>query len=77
MSSDFPCIRLVLAQLNLLVGDLDGNARKIIQAGHQAQQQYKADMLVVPEQALIGYPAEDLLLQPQLCRCSVTQPLRK
>ncbi len=59
-------VRLVLAQLNPVVGDLDGNASKIIQAGHRAQQEYQADMMVVPEQALIGYPAEDLLLQPQI-----------
>lgn len=66
MSPDSSTIRLVLAQLNPVVGDLDGNATKIIQAGIQAEQEYQADMLIVPEQALIGYPAEDLLLQPQI-----------
>lgn len=59
-------ICLVLAQLDFTVGDLDGNAAKIIQAGQQAQREFQADMLVFPEQALIGYPAEDLLLQAQL-----------
>lgn len=80
MKPDSSAIRLVLAQLNPIVGDLDGNAEKIIRAGHRARQEYQADILVVPEQVLIGYPAEDLLLQPQLgklCDRSLTRIVKE
>lgn len=52
-----------LAQLNLVVGDVPGNAQKILLAAQQAQQQ-GADLLVTPELALCAYPPEDLLLRP-------------
>ena len=62
--ASFP-IKLVLAQLNMTVGDIEGNSEKIILAGKRSRELH-ADILVLPEQALIGYPAEDLLLQPHL-----------
>jgi len=62
-------LRLLLAQSNFLVGDIDGNAQKIIEICTQAQQQ-KADILLFPELALVGYPPEDLLLRPDMyLRC--------
>jgi NAD+ synthase (glutamine-hydrolysing) len=63
-------LRLVLAQSNFLVGDIDGNAQKIIDACAQARQQHQADIILFPELALVGYPPEDLLLRPDMyLRC--------
>ena len=55
--------QLCVAQLNFVVGDLTGNADKIIQAARQAHAQ-GAQLLLTPELALCGYAAEDLLLRP-------------
>ena len=57
-------LRLVLAQLNATVGDVPGNARRIEQAIRQAQS-WLADVVVVPELSVCGYPPEDLLLKPR------------
>ncbi|MCS6948700.1 MAG: NAD+ synthase, partial [Steroidobacteraceae bacterium] len=54
-------LRLALAQLNLLVGDIAGNAEKIRVAARRAQQEFGADLVICPELALSGYPPEDLL----------------
>lgn len=54
---------VALAQINATVGDFEGNARKIEQMARQAAAQ-GADLLLTPEMALTGYPAEDLLLRP-------------
>lgn len=56
-------VRVCIAQLNVLVGDLTGNARLVLEAAHQAYQQ-GARVLLTPELALTGYPPEDLLLRP-------------
>lgn len=56
-------IRLALAQINSTVGDLAGNASRIARDARRAADA-GADLLVVPEMALTGYPPEDLLLQP-------------
>ena len=52
-----------IAQLNYVVGDLPGNAQKIIDAAAQAHAQ-GANLLLTPELALSGYAAEDLYLRP-------------
>ncbi|HQQ70659.1 MAG TPA: NAD+ synthase [Alicycliphilus sp.] len=52
-----------IAQLNFVVGDLPGNARKIIRAAHEAHAA-GARLLLTPELALCGYAAEDLYLRP-------------
>jgi NAD+ synthase (glutamine-hydrolysing) len=57
-------LRLALAQVNVTVGDLEGNARKVIQYIQKAKG-YGADVVAFPELALTGYPPEDLLLKPQ------------
>jgi NAD+ synthase (glutamine-hydrolysing) len=63
-------LRLLLAQVNFLVGDIDGNTREIIDVCVQARQQHQADIILFPELALVGYPPEDLLLRPDLyVRC--------
>lgn len=58
-----PTLRLALAQLNVTVGDLDGNRRRIADALLRAKA-WQADLVVVPELAVTGYPPEDLLLKP-------------
>jgi NAD+ synthase (glutamine-hydrolysing) len=59
-------LRLALGQLNLLVGDISGNAEKMIAAARRARDELKAHVVVFPELALTGYPPEDLLLRPDL-----------
>jgi NAD+ synthase (glutamine-hydrolysing) len=55
-------LRVALGQLNMLVGDVAGNAKKIVAASEQACAELDADLLVLPELTLSGYPPEDLLL---------------
>jgi len=54
-------IRIALAQLDLFVGDVDGNATHIIDTARIARDQHRADLVLFPELALSGYPPEDLL----------------
>jgi NAD+ synthase (glutamine-hydrolysing) len=56
-------VKVGLAQINATVGDLEGNARKIIDAARRAHAQGAA-LVVAPELALSGYPPEDLLMRP-------------
>ena len=64
-------IRLVLAQLNFMVGDIEGNTSIIIDACQKAKQHFNADIILFPELALVGYPPEDLLFRPDLYeRCN-------
>ncbi len=58
-------LRICLAQINPKVGDIDANTSLIIDAAHQALQNYTADVVIFPELALTGYPPEDLLFRPQ------------
>lgn len=58
-------MRLALAQLNPLVGDLAGNGERILAACHQAAAQ-GADLVLTSELSLWGYPPRDLLLRPSL-----------
>lgn len=58
--------RLVMAQLNLLVGDIDANTDRVIAAAQEARDQHGAQMVVFPELTLTGYPPEDLLFRPSL-----------
>ncbi len=55
-------MRLALAQINVSVGDLEGNSNLILRTSREAQAQ-GADMVCFPELALSGYPPEDLLLK--------------
>ncbi len=56
-------MKVALAQMNVVVGDLQGNADRII-AQARAAHAAGVDLLVTPELALCGYPPEDLLLRP-------------
>ena len=59
-------IRIALAQLNLIVGDVPGNAERIAQVIKEARDSYKAQLVVFQELALCGYPPEDLLFHAGL-----------
>jgi NAD+ synthase (glutamine-hydrolysing) len=56
-------LKLAIAQLNFVVGDLTGNARKIVGAARDAYAQ-GARLLLTPELSICGYAAEDLFLRP-------------
>lgn len=60
-------LRIAVAQLNCVVGDLDHNAALILDAARRAAEQ-GAELLLTPELALCGYPPEDLLLRPDFHR---------
>ena len=56
-------LRIAACQVNTVVGDLQGNARRILEALDQAEAA-GADVALFPELAVTGYPPEDLLLKP-------------
>lgn len=56
-------LSIALTQLNVTVGDIAGNVRRIVSAFHAAERD-GADLLVCPELCVIGYPPEDLVLKP-------------
>ena len=59
-------LNIVMAQLNFLVGDIEGNTELIVTSARRAADKFAADVVVFPELALTGYPPEDLLLRPSL-----------
>ncbi|MEI6413365.1 MAG: NAD+ synthase [Pseudomonadota bacterium] len=59
-------LRIVIAQINLMVGDIEGNRHRIQATAKQARDTLGADLVVFPELTLTGYPPEDLLLRPEL-----------
>ena len=54
-------LRIALGQLDMLVGDVAGNAQRIVAAAERACSELSTDLLVLPELTLSGYPPEDLL----------------
>ena len=62
-------MRLALAQINAVVGDLDGNRERILAAIDEAWAA-SAEIVVLPELAVTGYPPEDLLLRPAFVRAA-------
>jgi NAD+ synthase (glutamine-hydrolysing) len=56
-------MRIALAQIDPIVGDLDGNRALILEQIEEARGA-GADLVVLPELAVTGYPPEDLLLRP-------------
>jgi NAD+ synthase (glutamine-hydrolysing) len=56
-------LRIAIAQLNLLVGDVNGNAARVVEAADHARNQLRAQAVLFPELTLAGYPPEDLLLR--------------
>ncbi len=61
-------LRIAMAQIDLLVGDLDGNARRVVETAEHARDTLGAQLVVFPELTLCGYPPEDLLLRPGFIR---------
>ena len=64
-------LRLAMAQINVVVGDIDGNAQKIIEWMRRAADA-GADIVTFPELAVTGYPPEDLLLKPHFIDANLT-----
>ncbi len=62
-----PRLRLALAQTNPIVGDFSGNAAQIVHAARRAAEA-GADLLLLGEMAMSGYPIEDLAAQPSFLR---------
>jgi NAD+ synthetase len=60
-------MKVALAQTNPVVGDIDGNSRKILRFVRDAER-VGADLVVFPELAVLGYPPRDLLLKKTLIR---------
>ncbi|MEL7512430.1 MAG: nitrilase-related carbon-nitrogen hydrolase, partial [Cyanobacteria bacterium J06554_3] len=56
-------MKIAIAQINPTVGDLTGNAQRILDVAIQAADQ-GADLLLTPELSLCGYPPRDLLMRP-------------
>ncbi|WAG79946.1 NAD+ synthase [Metapseudomonas furukawaii] len=61
-------LRIVMAQLNLRVGDVQGNTQRVIEEANAARDSWAADVIVFPELTLCGYPPEDLLLRSSMQR---------
>ncbi|WP_254276480.1 NAD+ synthase [Halomonas sp. 3H] len=59
-------LTLVMAQLDPLVGDIPGNTDRAIETVREARIEHGADIVVLPELFLTGYPPEDLLLRPSM-----------
>lgn len=68
-------MRIALAQINTTVGELEGNAQKIVE-GIQRAREMGTDLLAFPELAITGYPPEDLLLMPRFIQQNL-EVLRK
>ncbi|MEO1395021.1 MAG: NAD+ synthase [Cyanobacteria bacterium J06634_5] len=56
-------MKIAIAQINPTVGDLSGNAERILAVAKQAKEQ-GASLLLTPELSLCGYPPRDLLMRP-------------
>ena len=72
-------LKICVAQLNYCVGDMPGNAQKIIEAARTAYAD-GARLVLTPELAICGYAAEDLFLRPsfiQACDDAVNQVARE
>jgi NAD+ synthase (glutamine-hydrolysing) len=62
-------MRLALAQINSVVGDLDGNAARVVEWLERSREA-NADLVLFPELVVTGYPPEDLLLRPGFVRAA-------
>ncbi len=59
-------LKILLAQFNFLVGDIEGNCEKILSCIHDAREKHNVNCVVFSELALIGYPPEDLLFREKI-----------
>src|SRR5437588_1310550 len=62
-------MRLALAQSTSVVGDLDGNAERVVERIDEAKR-HGVDVVLFPELIVTGYPPEDLLLRPGFIRAA-------
>ncbi len=69
-------LNILMAQMNTLVGDFEGNTEKIIDTIALAEREHERPIVVFPELTLCGYPPEDLLLRPSIA-LRVSQALDK
>jgi len=65
-----------MAQLDLVVGDVEGNTSRIIAAAARAREEFGADLVMLPELSVSGYPPEDLLFHSGL-RAQVTRSIER
>lgn len=56
-------LKVAMAQINMLVGDVDANVAKVLDFASRARDEQGADVVVFPELTLTGYPPEDLLMR--------------
>ncbi len=61
-----PAFDIIMAQINTLVGDFDGNVEQVLALVRQTEAEQQRPVLVFPELTLCGYPPEDLLLRPSI-----------
>jgi len=61
-------MRIAIAQLNLVIGDIVGNTIKMLACARTAAEQHQANLIIYPELAITSYPPEDLLLRPKFLR---------
>ena len=57
--------KIALAQFSPHIGNIDANTQKMVEQANLAKQQ-KADLIIFPELSTLGYPAEDLIIRPNL-----------
>jgi NAD+ synthase (glutamine-hydrolysing) len=62
-------IRIALAQINVTVGDLEGNKQKVLHHLDRARA-LGVDLIAFPELVITGYPPEDLLFKPAFIDCT-------
>jgi NAD+ synthase (glutamine-hydrolysing) len=65
-----------MAQINLVVGDVEGNTSRIIAAANRGREEFGADVVMMPELAVSGYPPEDLLFHSGL-RAQVARSIER
>ena len=69
-------LKITLAQINLTVGDIEGNTKKIIDSINVACEKNQSDIVLFPELSICSYPPEDLLFRPAFIS-SVEKALEK
>ena len=65
-------MKIAIAQLNPIIGDISGNAKLILDAAQKAQN-LDAKLIITPELSLIGYPPRDLLIYPSLIKAAALE----
>ena len=69
-------LRVAIAQVNPVVGDVEGNTRRLVERADEARDRLDADLVVFPELSICGYPPEDLLFHGNMKK-SVDVALRR